>query len=268
MKRLIIHADDLGLAHSINKATFAALKDGTATSASVMVPCPWFAEAADFARHNPEIDVGIHLTLTGEWPEYRWGPVAPRESVSSLLDPSGYFFSDLASLGRQAQLDQVEHEIRAQIELAIDSGITPTHLDSHMFALFARPVAHSLLRRVGREYGLNTPVPGGNAYREEKTGIDLPLDRMYQVFPETPPDRWTAEYTHIIESLPNGISILLVHLGEDNDELRLITRGVWPWGAKWRALDNYSLRTETFRETLRRQNIQLCTWADLARAEA
>jgi chitin disaccharide deacetylase len=160
-------------------------------------------------------------------------------------------------------LEEVEVEVRAQIELAIHSGVTPTHLDSHMSALFARPTAHSLLCRVARDYGLLTPVPSGHASACEEPGVELPLDRIYQIFPGTPPDRWTAEYTQIIESLPHGVSILLVHLGRDDGELRRITGAVWSWGAKWRALDDHSLRTESFRETLRCQEIQLCTWADL-----
>ena len=87
---LIVHADDLGMAHTVNSASFAAMKTGLVNSASIMIPCPWLPEVAVWARQHPEADLGIHLTLTSEWKLFRWGPVLPEDRVATLLDAAGY----------------------------------------------------------------------------------------------------------------------------------------------------------------------------------
>src|SRR5215471_16373122 len=141
-KLLIVHADDVGMTHSVNAATIAALDTGLVNSASIMVPCPWFPEIADYAKSHPEIDFGLHLTLTSERIYYRWGPVAPKSGVPSLVDANGYFYHDWAaetvpSSHPAIHVDQqdAERELRAQIDRAYAMGIRPTHLDSHQYRL-------------------------------------------------------------------------------------------------------------------------------------
>ncbi|MEZ4956569.1 MAG: ChbG/HpnK family deacetylase [Saprospiraceae bacterium] len=99
-KLLIIHADDLGVAHSENKASFLAMKIGMVNSASIMMPCPWVPEVADFAKENPTADLGLHLTLTSEWKHIKWGPVAPKGEVKSLLNDLGFFTTIIPILGK------------------------------------------------------------------------------------------------------------------------------------------------------------------------
>src|SRR6195256_5042297 len=146
-KLLIVHADDVGVTHSVNAATIRALDTGLVNSASIMVPCPWFPEIADYARAHPAVDFGLHLTLTSERVYYRWGPVAPRDRVASLVDENGYFWHDWTAATRIEPKD-AEVELRAQIERAYAMGIRPTHLDSHQYRLYdnGKEIFEALLR--------------------------------------------------------------------------------------------------------------------------
>src|SRR5947209_2181877 len=135
---LIIHADDLGMVHSVNRASLEALEKGWITSASILVPCPWFPEVVRWARTHPNADLGIHLALTSEWNDFRWGPVAPADRVPSLLDKDRYLALDTPLL-QQVKPAEVEIELRAQIERARAAGIRISHLDTHMIALLSSP---------------------------------------------------------------------------------------------------------------------------------
>src|SRR5205809_5097318 len=121
-KLIIVHADDLGETHAVNAAAIKALQGGTINSASIMVPCPWFPEIADYAKSHPEIDFGLHLTLTSERIYYRWGPVASKDKVPSLVDKNGYFHHDWS---RDTHIDpkDAELELRGQIDRAYAMGI-------------------------------------------------------------------------------------------------------------------------------------------------
>src|SRR5579864_8657224 len=127
-KLLILHADDLAVAHSEDAASFAALDKGAITSASIMIPCPWLTEVADYAKSHPDADLGLHLTLTSEWKTYRWGPIEPKDKVPSLFTATGYLAFDTPEADHALKADEVEREIRAQIERAMAVGIHPTHL--------------------------------------------------------------------------------------------------------------------------------------------
>src|ERR1700756_3712322 len=133
-KLLIVHADDLGVTHSVNAASINALESGAINSASIMVPCPWFPEIAGYAKSHPEMDFGLHLTLTSERIYYRWGPVASADKVRSLLDQNRYFHHDWEA-HQQINGKEVETELRAQVERALAMGVRPTHLDSHQYRL-------------------------------------------------------------------------------------------------------------------------------------
>src|SRR5215213_1015467 len=153
-KLLILHADDLGVAHSENAASHDALLKGGINSASIMMPTPWVTEVVEFSKANPNADLGLHLVMTSEWATYRWGGLAPTDKTPSLHDPDGTMPRQVRTVATRAKADEVERELRAQIDRAYAIGLKPTHVDSHMGALFGTPELFSTYVKVARSYKL------------------------------------------------------------------------------------------------------------------
>jgi chitin disaccharide deacetylase len=261
---LIIHADDLGVARSVNSATFAALSSGFVTAASVMVPCPHFHEVAEYAVGHPDADIGIHLTLTNEWKTCRWGSVAPKERVTSLLDEDGYLWRDVYHAVCRARPQEVEIELCEQIETAMRAGIKPTHLDTHMFVLWRRPAFVRVLTRVAHRYSLPF-LAVESVFRMSSRTIqssDLVLEKVCGIQPGIPPDDWQHEYSRMLFSIKPGWSQLNVHLGYDDAELREITSAHPNWGAAWRERDFDVVSSMEFRNLVDRLGIKRRGWRD------
>jgi hypothetical protein len=268
-KLLIIHADDLAVAHSQDMASFEALNRGAVSSASIMVPCPWLTEVADYAKAHPEADLGLHLTLTSEWKTYRWGPVAPRDQVPSLLDPDGYLFSDAGDAVRHIKPEEAEREVRAQVETALKLGIRPTHLDSHMAVLFDKPALMAVLVNVAHEYHLpflvmKYPGVSPDMYSALKP-TDVILDHVFMAGPPIKPDDWLNYYTHILKTLPAGVSELIVHLAYDDAEMQAVTLDHPDYGSAWRQRDFNVVTSPEFRKALEENHITLVNWRDLGK---
>lgn len=270
-KLIIIHADDLGMTHSVNAASIKGLESGLITSASMMAPTPWFPEIAAYAKAHPELDFGIHLTLTSERVFYRWGPVAPRDKVPSLVDASGYFHLDWAPSQRIDPAD-VERELRAQIDRAMAMGVRPTHLDSHQYRLFEN--GRDLFQvavRLAHDYKLPLFVVrdwfADKSYlRESLSPTDLVVDHTVTIDPSVPSGKWNNFYISALTNLQPGVTVFIIHLAYDNDEMRAATRERNTWGAAWRQRDFDFFTSEQFRELIREQGIKLVTWRELANA--
>ena len=159
---IFFHSDDLGMHHDANVGTIRSIEEGVVTSASTMMPCSWVPMWAEWMRENPDFDNGIHLTLTSEWRNYRWGPVAGAENVPTLVDPDGYLWRSVAEVVQHADPDHVEMEIRAQIAKARRMGLPITHLDSHMGTLFASPEFLARYVKVGIEEQIPVMMMGGH----------------------------------------------------------------------------------------------------------
>ncbi|WP_159468607.1 polysaccharide deacetylase family protein [Dyadobacter sp. 3J3] len=161
-KVLIIHVDDVGMSYESNQGAIKAMKEGVANSLSVMMPCGWVPGFVHYLKENPQIDAGLHLTMTSEWKEYRWGPLAGKNQVKGLVDSEGAMWRGVAEVVKNATADEVEMEIRAQLDRARTMGFTPTHLDSHMGTLFATPEFLKRYLKVGMEEKIPVMFPGGH----------------------------------------------------------------------------------------------------------
>jgi len=264
---LILHFDDLGVTRSANAAVAAARDSGLVVSGSVIVPGRFFQEVAAHAREHPDVDLGIHLALTSEFPGYRWGPVSPKQEVATLLGPDGQFrrgWDDTSNIRWQ----DVERELRAQIAAARAAGIRPTHLDVHEFVLFTRgPILLEVLRRVARDEGLpllgaREWISGRRAMRKLPGGA-LELARVVWISPEIEPAEWDRFYTEQIRALPPGVSELILHPVTDSIDAKSLTAERVNWGAAWRARDWAFVASPAFRRLLREEQIQLITWRQL-----
>ncbi|HEY7783206.1 MAG TPA: polysaccharide deacetylase family protein [Pyrinomonadaceae bacterium] len=269
-KLLIVHADDLGMAHSINAASVKAFETGLVNSGSIMVPCPWLAEIATYARKNPQADLGLHLTLTSEWTTYKWGSVLPKDRVGSLLDKNGYFPLTEVEAASQAKAQEVEQEILAQIERARSFGIQPTHLDSHMGTLYQNKELFEVFLRVARQNKLPVRVAREWFSRTDfLPGMlkesDVFVDRIIDINPSVAPADWPRFYSEAIKNLQPGVTEIVIHLAHDDAEMRAATFEHPDWGAAWRQRDLDFFTSEQFRKLLQENGVKLITWRELGK---
>jgi len=208
--RLLIRCDDIGMCHAVNEAARQLLETGIPFSASVMFVCPWYQEAVDLLREFPDIAVGVHLTLNAEWKNYRWGPVAGAQAVPSLVDSCGYFFpSRKLFFANQPKADEVATELRAQIERALQSGLTIDYVDYHMGTAVSTPEFRRIVEELAHEYQL-----GISRYFGES---DLP--NMYDVAFDAKSDTLLA----IVGAIPReGYHLLVCHIGLQHPEMNAL----------------------------------------------
>lgn len=270
-KLLIIHGDDIGMCHSHNVAAIDALEKGIVTSGSIMVPCPWLLEIAEYAKAKPDADLGLHLTLTSEWKRYRWRPLAALPLVKGLIDAEGYIHHDVESTVRNAKPEEVEAELRAQIEHALASGIKPTHMDSHMGTIYADTRFVKVALNLSEEYDIPFmffhPTPSvmqmaegrfdHDIYNELKKRNVPMLDGLYSIH-DTPVERAEPFYKNLIRNLQPGVSELILHLAVPGDEIKAIT------GSHRQRAEDYRLFTsESMRQFIKEQGVNLIGWKDL-----
>jgi hypothetical protein len=272
VRYLIIHGDDAGMSHSANIGTIHAMEKGIVSSASIMVPCPWFIEIAEYARAHPERDFGVHLTLNCEWDRYRWGPVASRDKVPSLVDPDGYLWSSVEQVAQHAKADEVEIELRAQIDRAKQFAIPITHLDTHMGSVLAKPEFVEIYVKLAIEY--DVPILMLNKV-DEATAKDYPalaeraqgllsvlhehnlplLDQLAQIYGDEQNKPRREAYLETLRNLSPGVSQLIIHCGYDDAELRAITNS-----APRRDEDRRVFSDPEVIRLIKEQGIQVISW--------
>jgi len=274
-KLLILHADDVGMCHSVNAATFERLSDGSVSSASIMAPCPWALEAAEFFKENKGFDVGAHSTLTSEWRFYRWRPLT---AGSTLLDELGYLPRSSKEVAAKASASDVLAELDGQVEWLKARDVELSHLDTHMGAVYTRADLLKAYLQVAERHGLLPMVPRltpelAEAARaqglpvEELSGtveeVPFKLDLLVASVPGRSLDERIKAFKAALRSLkPGSVSQVIVHLGLDTDELRYII------GERYvdRVLDYMVVGSSDVKAEIEKLGIRLIGWRDVAEA--
>ena len=266
-KLLIIHADDLAIAHSEDAASLEALDKGYVTSASIIVPGPWLAEVADYAKAHPDADLGLHLALTSEWKTFRWGSVESKDKVPSLLDPAGALWPLTEDVRKNAKPQEVEREYRAQVQHALAVGIHPTHLDTHMGSALATPEIVAVYVKIAHEFHLPIlapRIPGDplklSALLSEK---DVMVDSVTIAGPSVSADKWKDFYLDAIRNMKPGLNEIIVHLGHDDAEMQAVMVDHPDYGSAWRQRDFDVVSSPEFKKSLQDNHIVLVKWKDL-----
>ena len=272
--KLILHGDDAGLCHSTNAAVSAAMEKGLLRSASIMMPCPWAREMVDIALAHPEWDIGLHLTLTSEWEVYRWRPVSGITEVPSLVDDDGFLWRDEELVATHAEPDEVEREVRAQLEMARRWGLQPTHLDNHMGSLFVRPEFVEIFYKLAVESSI-PPLLADLTPEEIKAinpALDVgsleALDVLKEVFPvlksfasieEGSLQGKMEQALNKFESFKPGLHEIILHPAQLTEELQAITAS-----AEDRDRDFRLLLSTNLSEEIMKRGIQITNWIEAA----
>lgn len=207
-KTLLIRCDDMGMSHAVNMAFKELMESDLKFSASVLFVCNWYQEAVEILKQHPEIPVGVHLALNAEWKNYRWGPAAGRDVVKSLVDEEGYFFSSQDKLfANNPKTEEVEIELRAQIERAIKSGIKISYLDFHMGTAISKPEYIVIVKKLAEEFKLGLSGFLGEVFIEPMYSVDVNKKKVFLI--------------EQCKNLKSGqTNFLLCHIGKDQPELQ------------------------------------------------
>ncbi len=272
---VIFHVDDAGMSYDSNRGTIQAIEKGVATSTSVMMPCPWVPQFAAYVQEHLQIDAGVHLTLTAEWKNYRWGPVAGRSATPGLVDPQGYLWRDVEGVVAHATPDEFETEIRAQLDKALAMGIKPTHLDSHMGTCFQLPFIERYVK-VGIEKQIPIMIFGGhlqhvseevgafrpmlNALAESVWNAGLPVldDLVTSPTQASDYEGRKRELIELLRTMKPGVTQIIVHCTATTEVFQYISGS----GPARQAELNLMCDPEV-RSFIQDQGILLTTWREL-----
>lgn len=214
LPQLLIRIDDIGMNHATNMAIKQVAETGMPFSASVMFACPWYQETVEVLKDYPNADVGVHLTLTAEWKNYRWGPILGQTAVPSLVDSLGYFFPTGQALkDNQYQLDEIEKELTAQIERALGSGLKISYIDPHMGVALSTPALQQMTERLAGKYNLGISTLNNNTYYGE-TYTD-----MWGVPVEDKKEQFLAKVGNLSKDKPN---LVILHIAEAHPEMEAL----------------------------------------------
>ena len=251
---LVIRCDDVGMCHAGNMAVKQLIGSGIPFSTSVMIACPWYLEAVEILKDQPQISVGIHLTLNSEWKHYKWGPVLGRSEVPTLVDENGHFHNTSADFAAaNVDLEEVGRELRAQIDRALAAGLEVDYLDYHMLTAVSTPELTGIVEQLAREYGL-----GLSRYFDERS------TSLWDVAPERKLDE-LLEFVPRVES--GRPTLLVIHLGLDGPEMAALIDVNNPEDPErvgiHRQAELDALLSPEFHRAVSEHGIELVTYRDL-----
>ncbi len=273
---IILHVDDAGMSHESNSGAIEAIEKGIASSLSIMMPCPWVPEMATYAKNHAAIDLGIHLTLNAEWKNYRWTATAGKSVVPSLLDEEGFLWNAVMATVQKGTAQDVDREIRSQLEMAKKIGLQPTHLDSHMGTVMTPPFLESYIQ-LGIENHIPVMFPAGHMqYIGTRVGAqtekvaelarrlwaaDLPLIDDILTDPTTGNTYAEMKATLIqrITNMKPGICHMIVHCTALSENFKHISHSGEKRSAELRLMVDPEIK-----ELVRSQGIVVSSWRELA----
>ena len=286
---IILHMDDAGMSLSSNRGIEKVFENGVANSTSVMMPCPWVPQIVRYIESHPATDAGLHLTLNAEWKDYRWVPLAGAAAVPGLTDSTGCLWRDVMDVVKHASAEEVDQEIRAQLNRALKMGFHPTHLDSHMGTLFASPSFLQKYISLGIEKQIPIMFPGGHdSYIGKEmrlsteqihyfqnmgktiwnAGLPLLDDLMNSSYDWDPPSdvkddgsltKWrVALYEKAMLQLKPGVTMVIMHCTDPSSIFTEITDS----GQK-RTADMLAMLDPGFKKFLKDNGFILTTWREL-----
>ena len=274
-RAVILHVDDAGMSYDSNIGAIRAIDEGAANSLSVMMPTPWVPQIVRGIKANPRHDAGLHLTLTSEWDVYRWGPVAGKLAVPGLVDEDGCLWDNVPLVIEHASPDEVETEIRAQLDRARTMGFEPTHMDSHMGTLFSDPRYLERYVKIGIEENIPVMLPGGHntlisrgrptqmeqyrALGKRLWDAGLPvIDDLHSSSYNWKSREKTDEYVDAIRNLKPGVTMVIMHCTELTDVFPRISSS-----GDLRQGDLNAMLDPRFKQALEEEGIVLTTWREL-----
>jgi chitin disaccharide deacetylase len=275
-KALIVHIDDAGMSHDSNVGTIRALEEGMANSFSVMMPCPWVPEITKYIAENPDHDAGLHLTLTSEWHGYRWGPSAGKPTVPGLVDSEGALWPSVAQVVEKATPEEVDTEIRAQLDRARTMGFEPTHLDSHMGTLFADMKFLEKYLTLGIEKQIPVMFPGGHVYFSSQQYPEWPkeliqtfgqriwdaglpvLDDLHNTSYGWKREDKVAKFVEAVHDMKPGVTMMIVHCTDPSE-----TFPKFSGSAETRLGDLEGVISPEFKKAIEEEGIVLTTFREL-----
>jgi hypothetical protein len=274
-KVVIFHVDDVGMSHNSNMGAVQALEQGVATSLSIMMPCSWVPEFAAYLTAHPQLDAGLHLTLTSEWKNYRWPPVAGKPAVPGLVDEHGYLWRRVSDVVAHATADEVETEILAQIDKAHSMGIKPTHLDAHMGTCFQpqfidryvkvgieknMPVLMFAghMQHIGREAEPFRPLIHRIAENLWNAGLPVIDDLVTQPTQASDYEQRKAELIKLLQDMKPGITEIIVHCTVQTEVFSHISGSGPAREAELRLLTDPDIKA-----CIEKEGIALTTWREL-----